>query len=109
VPVQGHWRIEAPRNRCGRGTFRLKLGHKAARGFGLSGSAAAIFSHSQERRDLFVLGHALSLGGRAAEPKGRSDRGLWVHCSACRRTAAKSGVCSLSRYRNFIIKRKNRK
>jgi len=36
----------------------LKLGHKAARGLGLGGSAAAIYSHSQERRDLLVLGHA---------------------------------------------------
>jgi hypothetical protein len=65
VSVQGHWRIEAPRNRFGGSTFRLKLGRKAARGFGLSGSAAAIYSHPQERRNLFVLGHALSLGGRA--------------------------------------------
>ena len=45
--------------------FRLKLGRKAARGIGLGGSAAAIYGHSQERRDLFALGHALSLGGRA--------------------------------------------
>ena len=36
----------------------MKLGHKAARGLGLGGSAAAIYSHSQERRDLLVLGHA---------------------------------------------------
>jgi hypothetical protein len=41
----------------------LKLGHKAARGLGLGGSAAAIYSHSQERRDLLVLGHAAVLGG----------------------------------------------
>jgi hypothetical protein len=60
VPVQGHWRIEAPRNRFNRSTFRLKLGRKAARGNGLGGSAAAIYSHSQECSDLFVLGHALS-------------------------------------------------
>jgi hypothetical protein len=65
VPVQGHRRIEAPRTRFSRSTFRLKLGRKGARGLGLSGSAAAIYSHSQERRDLFVLGHALSLGGAA--------------------------------------------
>jgi hypothetical protein len=36
----------------------LKLGRKAARGLGLGGSAAAIYSHSQERRDLLVLDHA---------------------------------------------------
>jgi uncharacterized membrane protein YeaQ/YmgE (transglycosylase-associated protein family) len=35
----------------------LKLGRKAARGLGLGGSAAAIYSHSQERRDLLVLDH----------------------------------------------------
>jgi hypothetical protein len=40
--------------------FRLKLGRKAARGLGLGGSAAAIYSHSQECRDLFALGHTLS-------------------------------------------------
>ncbi|MGA8694798.1 MAG: hypothetical protein WB689_13335 [Xanthobacteraceae bacterium] len=56
--VQGHRRIEAPRTRFSRSTFRLKLGRKAARGLGLGGSAAAIYSHSQERRDLLVLGHA---------------------------------------------------
>ena len=66
VQIHGHWRIEAPRNRFNRSAFRLKLGRKAARGLGLGGSAAAIHSHSQERRDLFALGHALSLGGRAA-------------------------------------------
>jgi hypothetical protein len=58
VPVQGHWRIETPRNRFSRSTFRLKFGRKAARGRGLGGSAAAIYSHSQERRYLFVLDHA---------------------------------------------------
>ena len=58
MPVQGHRRIEAPRKRFSRSTFRLKLGRKAARGLGLGGSAAAIYSHSQERRDLLVLGHA---------------------------------------------------
>ena len=36
----------------------MKLGRKAARGLGLGGSAATIYSHSQERRDLFVLDHA---------------------------------------------------
>jgi hypothetical protein len=36
----------------------LKLGRKAARGLGLGGGAAAIYSHSQERRDLFLLDHA---------------------------------------------------
>jgi len=46
--------------------FRLKLGRKAARGLGLGGGAATIYSHSQERRDFFALGHALSLDGRAA-------------------------------------------
>jgi len=66
VQIHGHWRIEKPRNHFNRGTFRLKLGRKAARGLGLSDSAAAIHSHSQERRDLFALGHALSLGGHAA-------------------------------------------
>jgi len=65
VQIHGHWRIEAPRNRFGR-TFRLKLGRKAAGSLGLGGGAAAIYSHSQERRDLFALGHALSLGGPAA-------------------------------------------
>jgi len=45
VQIHGHWRIEAPRNRFGR-RFRLKLGRKAARGVGLGGSAAAIYSHS---------------------------------------------------------------
>jgi hypothetical protein len=65
VQIHGHWRIEAPRNRFGR-TFRLKLGREAARGLGLGGSAAAIHSHSQESRDLFAPGHALSLGGPAA-------------------------------------------
>jgi hypothetical protein len=65
VQIHGHRRIEAPRNRFGR-TFRLKLGRKAARGLGLGGSAAAIYSHSQERRDFFSLAHALSLGGPAA-------------------------------------------
>jgi hypothetical protein len=48
MQIPGHWRIEAPRS------------------LGLGGSATAIYSHSQERRDLFVFGHALSLGGRAA-------------------------------------------
>src|SRR5215471_8231369 len=66
VQIHGHWRIEAPRNRLNRSKFRLKLGRKAARGLGLGGCAAAIHSHSQERRDLFALGHALSLGGRGA-------------------------------------------
>jgi hypothetical protein len=66
VQIHGHWRIEAPRNRFIRSTFRLKLGRKAARDLGLGGSAAAIHSHSQERGDLFALGHVLSLGGRAA-------------------------------------------
>jgi hypothetical protein len=67
VPVQGHWRIEAPHNRFSRNTFRLKLGRKAARGLGLGGSAATIYSHSQERRDLFLLDHATDLrGARAA-------------------------------------------
>jgi hypothetical protein len=62
VPVQGHWRIEAPHNRFSRNTFRLKLGRKAARGLGLGGSAATIYSHSQERRD-----HATDFrGARAA-------------------------------------------
>jgi len=56
VPVQGHWRIEAPRNRFSR-SVGLKLGRKAACGLGLGGSAATIYSHSQERRDLFVLAH----------------------------------------------------
>ena len=65
MQIHGHWRIEAPRNRFKRSAFRLKLGRKAARGLGLGGSAAAIYSHSQERRDLFAPGHALSLGGRA--------------------------------------------
>ena len=46
------------RNRFSRSTFRLKFGRKAARGRGLGGSAAAIYSHSQQRRDLFVLDHA---------------------------------------------------
>jgi hypothetical protein len=59
VQIHAHWRIEAPRNRFSRSTFRLKLGRKAARGLGLGGSAAAIYSHSQERRDLFALSHAL--------------------------------------------------
>jgi hypothetical protein len=63
VPVQGHRRIEAPHNRYSRTTFRFKLGRKPTRGLRLGGSAAAIYSHSQERRDLFVLGHALSLAG----------------------------------------------
>lgn len=63
MQIHGHWRIKAPRNRFSRSTFRLKLGRKAARGLGLGGSAAAIYSHSQECRDLFSLGHALSLGG----------------------------------------------
>jgi len=54
VQIHGHWRIEAPRNRFNRSTFCLKLGRKAARGLGLGGSAAAIHSHSQERRDLFA-------------------------------------------------------
>jgi hypothetical protein len=58
VPVQGHRRIEAPHNRFTRSTFRLKLGHKAARGLGLGSSAATIYRHSQERRDLLVPGHA---------------------------------------------------
>jgi len=66
VPVQGHRRIEAPHNRFSRSTFRLKLGHKAARGLGLGGSAAAIYSHSQERRDLLVLGHAADFRWGAA-------------------------------------------
>ncbi len=66
MQIHGHWRIEAPRNRSSRSTFRLKLGRKAARGLGLGGSAAAIYSHSQERRDLFALRHALSLGGGMA-------------------------------------------
>jgi hypothetical protein len=67
VPVQGHWRIEAPHNRFSRNTFRLKLGRKAARGLGLGGSAATIYSHSQERRDLFLLDHATDFrGARAA-------------------------------------------
>jgi hypothetical protein len=61
VQIHGHWRIEAPRNRFSRNTFRLKLGRKAARGLGLGGSAAAIYSHSQKCRDLFALGHALTL------------------------------------------------
>src|SRR6516165_3634283 len=62
VQIHCHLRIEAPRNRFNRST--LKLGRKAA--LGLGDSAAAIHSHSQERRDLFALGHALSLGGRLA-------------------------------------------
>jgi hypothetical protein len=66
VPVQGHRRIEAPHNRFSRSTFRLKLGHKAARGLGLGGSAAAIYSHSQERRDLLVFGHAANFWWGAA-------------------------------------------
>jgi hypothetical protein len=67
VQVHCHWRIEATRNRYGWSTFRRsKLCRKAARGLGLGGSAAAIYSHSQERSDFFVLSHALSLGGRAA-------------------------------------------
>ena len=36
----------------------MKLGRKAARGLGLGGSAATIYSQSQERRDLFLLDHA---------------------------------------------------
>lgn len=36
----------------------MKLGRKPARGLGLGGSAATIYRHSQERRDLFVLDHA---------------------------------------------------
>ncbi len=44
----------------------MKLGHKAARGLGLGGSAAAIYSHSQERRDLLVLGHAADFRWGAA-------------------------------------------
>jgi len=66
VPVQGHRRIEAPRTRFSRSTFRLKLGRKAARSLGLGGSAAAIYSHSQERRDLLVLGHAADFRWSAA-------------------------------------------
>jgi len=66
VQIHGDWRIEAPSNRFNLSTFRLKLGRKAARGLGLGCSAAAIHSHSQERRDLFALGRALSLGGRLA-------------------------------------------
>jgi hypothetical protein len=66
VQIHGHWRIEAPRNRFSWRTFRCKLGRKAARSLGLGGGAATIYSHSQERRDLFALGHALSLGRRAA-------------------------------------------
>jgi len=58
VQVHGHRRVEAPRNRFSRSAFGLKLGRKAARGLGLGGSAATIYSHSQERRDLFVLDHA---------------------------------------------------
>jgi hypothetical protein len=44
----------------------LKLGRKAAGGLGLGGSTAAIYSHSQERRDLLVLDHAAVLGGPAS-------------------------------------------
>jgi hypothetical protein len=75
VPVQRHWRIEPPHNLFGR-MFRLKLGRKVSRGLSLGGSAAAIYSHSQERRDLFVLGHALSLGRRAdtAFRRGRNEK-----------------------------------
>jgi hypothetical protein len=58
VQVHGYRRVEAPRNRFSRSAFGLKLGRKAARGLGLGGSAATIYSHSQERRDLFVLDHA---------------------------------------------------
>jgi hypothetical protein len=66
VQIHGNWWSEAPRNRFSRKTFRLKLGRKAARGLGLGDSAAAIYSHSQERSDLFALGHALSLDRPAA-------------------------------------------
>ena len=66
MPVQGHRRIEAPHNCFSRSTCRLKLGDKVARGRGLGGSAAAIFSHSQERRDLLVLGHAADFRWGAA-------------------------------------------
>ncbi len=58
MPVESDRRIEAPRNRFSLSTFRLKLGNKPARGLCLGGRAAAIDGHSQERRDLFVLGHA---------------------------------------------------
>ena len=36
----------------------MKLGCKATSSFGLGGSASAIYSHSQQGRDLFVLVHA---------------------------------------------------
>ncbi len=61
MPVESHWRIEAPRNHFSLSTFRLKLGNKPARGLGLGRRAAAIDGHSQERRDLFVFGHAADL------------------------------------------------
>src|SRR5215467_7110432 len=76
VQVHGHRRIEAPRNRFSRSTFGLKLSRKAASGVRLGGSAAAIHGHLQERRDLFALGHALSLGGRAARSI-RSNGLIW--------------------------------
>jgi len=66
VQIHGHWRIEAARNSFSRSTFCLKLGRKAARGLGLSGGAAAIYSHSLEGRDLFTPGHAVSLGKHTA-------------------------------------------
>jgi hypothetical protein len=73
MQIHGHWRIKAPCHGFNRGEFRLKLGRKAARGLGLGGSATAIYGHSQERRDLFALCHALSLGGcatRSIRPNG---------------------------------------
>src|SRR5215472_4788600 len=76
VQIHGHRRIEATRNRFSRSTFGLKLSRKAARGVRLGGSAAAIHGHPQERRDLFALGHTLSLGGRAARSI-RSNGLIW--------------------------------